>query len=189
MTKLYEGSLFLVVAPFTQYDQRIDLGNFSTSSNNANGKIKSSGSGIYQLYISYFHPNSLELRSMFQISQELNITYTGVSSIELVSNQDIFYTNSLESVTLKLVSPENLNLNDAQLNSVKCKLDKEIVPTIRLANNQFQCSLSSNKSSNLDLSLVYSNSDAYNQEIILSSAPFKIIFIGNNILSFTSQKK
>jgi hypothetical protein len=189
MTKLYEGSLFLVVAPFTQFDQRIDLGNFSTSSNKASGKLKSSGRGIYQMYISYYHPNSVELRSMFQISQEVNITYTGVSSIELVSNQDIFYINSLETVTLKLGSPENLHLSDLQLNSVKCKLDKEIVPTVRLADNQFQCSVSSNKSTNLDLSMIYDNSDAYNQEIILSSAPLKIIFIGSEIILFTSQKK
>jgi hypothetical protein len=188
MTKLYEGSLFLVVAPFTQFDQRIDLGNFSTSSNKASGKLKSSGRGIYQMYISYYHPNSVELRSMFQISQEVNITYTGVSSIELVSNQDIFYINSLETVTLKLGSPENLHLSDLQLNSVKCKLDKEIVPTVRLADNQFQCSVSSNKSTNLDLSMIYDNSDAYNQEIILSSAPLKIIFIGSEIIYLNLRK-
>jgi len=138
------------------------------------------------MQISYFHPESFELRSMFRISDQVNITFTGVSPITISSTKDIFYINSNETVTVEITSIELLYLNELQKNSIRCKLDNQIVQTVRFGVNQFICSISSNQASNSVISMVYQNSDAHNNQIILSSNTLQIVFVDKiSIFSIT----
>eukprot|EP01080_Neovahlkampfia_damariscottae_P003710 gene3710-6599_t len=176
-TILQEGSLKLVLAEFTLLDTRIDLGNFTTSSQNAITSVDSFVNGIYKMYLAYFNSQSFEFRSMFRISQIVNITYSGVSSIVLKSDKDIFYINTQNNVTIEISQIDKLYLNDVQKESIKCKLDNIILPTIRFGSSQFICSLNSSVSSNQDITMVYENIDAHNGQVLLSSDKIRIVFV------------
>eukprot|EP01080_Neovahlkampfia_damariscottae_P000518 gene518-8031_t len=181
-TKLYEGNLFLVLAEFTKFEARYNLGNFSTPSQTLSQIVDSISSGVYKLQISYFHPESFELGSMFRISEQVNITFTGVSSIQLVTSKDIFYLNNNENITVEITTIDSLKLNEMQKNFIRCKLDNQILPTTRLGSNQFICSLTSNSAKDSRISMVYQNSDAHNNQVLLSSNSIQILFIEKVII-------
>jgi hypothetical protein len=99
--------------------------------------------------------------------------------IELISNQDMFYVNRNESITVKFTTINDLKLDDEQKLSIRCKLGSETLLTTMLSNDQFICSFISNTSKEVSVTLVYQNKDAYNGEILLSANSIPITVIGN----------
>jgi hypothetical protein len=176
-TTMSEGKLFVVLAKFTEQDKRYDLGQAMNLKQIAE-PMNSLRKGVYPMQMFYFNPFSFEIRSMFSISPEVNVTFTGTSNIELISNDDMFYINSNHSVMIKISSIENLYLNSIQKQSIRCKLGNEILETSIIGNDQFSCSFSSNARKEVSISMVYRNEDAQNQEILLSLNSIPIIFIG-----------
>jgi hypothetical protein len=176
-TTMPEGKLFIVLAKFTEQDKRYDLGQAMNLKQIAE-PMNSLRRGVYPMQMFYFNPFSFEIRSMFSISPEVNVTFTGTSNIELVSNDDMFYINSNHSVIVKFTSIQNLFLNAIQRQSIRCKLGNEILNTNIIGDDQFSCSLSSNVRKEVSISMVYKNVDAQNQEILLSINSISITFIG-----------
>jgi hypothetical protein len=177
---LKEGKIFLTIGKFTQYDTRYDLG-FLTNTSKFTRDIDTLSMGTYEMEIFYFNDGSFELRSMFSISKIVNITFCGTSSISLISERDLFYIKSNESILVQIDSIENLFLNENRKQFVKCKLGNVTIPTTYIGNNKFNCSLFSSTSKESSISMVYQNTDAHNQELLLSTNTFKIIFIGLKI--------
>jgi hypothetical protein len=178
VTTMAEGKLFLVLAKFTDKDVRYDLGT-STNLTKISQSVATLQTGVYPMELFYFNPFSFEIRSMFSISNPVQLTFTGSSSFQLLSNQDMFYVNKNESITVKFTNIDALKLDIIQKQSIRCKLGSEILETKVLSNDEFQCSLNSHIPKEMSVFMVYKNEDAYNQEILLSSNTIKITFIGN----------
>jgi hypothetical protein len=176
---LKEGKIFLTLGKFTQFDTRYDLG-FLTNSTKLNREIDTLSKGTYEMELFYYNDGSFELRSMFSMSKIVNITFCGTSSISLISEKDLFYVQSNESILVQIDLIENLYLDENRKQFVKCKLGNETIPTTYIGNNKFNCSLFSSISRESTISMVYKNSDAYNQELLLSTNTFKITFTGLN---------
>jgi hypothetical protein len=173
-----EGKLFIVLAKFTGKDVRYDLGSV-TNLTKISQSFSSLQKGSYPMELFYFNSFSFEIRSMFSISTPVNLTFTGTSMIELISNQDMFYVNRNESITVKFTTINDLKLDDEQKLSIRCKLGSETLLTTMLSNDQFICSFISNTSKEVSVTLVYQNKDAYNGEILLSANSIPITVIGN----------
>ena len=190
-TTLFEGKLFIVLSKFTAQDARYDLGGVKNLME-FNQNMKSLPSGVYPMELFYFNPFSFEIRSMFPISQIVNLTFTGISSIQLNTDEDMFYINKNESISIKFDAIEKLHLNEIQKDSIRCKMGNQILETKKNGYNDFICYLSSTTAKEQTLSMIYQNQDAYNQQILLSSNSIRITFVEKgriqSILPFASLK-
>jgi hypothetical protein len=173
LTTLAEGKLYVVLAKFTEQDKRYDIGGVSNVLEISKLSMSSLKKGIYPMELFYFNPYSFEIRSMFSISSFVNITFTGTSTIELISSNDMFYVNDVNTITIKFSSMNNFYFNDVQKQSIKCKLGTQVLTTNSNGNDEFTCFFSSNIPKDVSLSMVYQNEDAYNHEILLSVTLFK----------------
>jgi hypothetical protein len=177
-TTIKEGKMYLTLAKFTEQDVRYDLGALSNLKK-INHTIASIEKGVYEMELFYFNPGSFEIRSMFSVSPLVNITFVGTSKISLISNKDLFYVDNNENITVQIDDMQNLYLSEERKEFVKCKLGNTILPTYYIGNQKFLCSILSSTPKEDTISMIYRNVDAHNQEILLSSNKFKIVFTGN----------
>jgi hypothetical protein len=179
-----EGSLFFVFSPSTNERKDYDLG-LVQNKNFVQKDIQpfnSETEGIYSIQMFYKNFFSLEFRSMFSISSTRNITFVSKSSIELISETNLFKINTLSNITVKFNQISKLYLSNSEKSSIKCKLGNTYLMTIMKSSDEFICTLESWQIKTQSISMFYVNENAFGKEILLSSNALDIIFFGNQFL-------
>eukprot|EP01080_Neovahlkampfia_damariscottae_P003601 gene3602-6336_t len=189
--KINEGSLFFVLSPETNERKDFDFGNIQNKKNVSKLlTFQSHKDGIFKIQLFYQNPFCIEFRNMFAISSSKNITFTGKSSIELISETNLFKKNIKKNITIKFTDISKLHLSTFEKESIKCKLGNSFIPTILKSNNEFVCSVISSEVKSEIIQLYYVNENAYGNEILLSTNTIDILFIDEilteSILPFSS---
>jgi hypothetical protein len=175
--KISEGSLYTVFGSNTIYDKRFLFGTINNASAFNMNTTAITQPGLLKLELYYQNLKSFEYRSMILISNPVNILFTGLANVKLVSTKDIFNLSESTNVTVTIENPEVLHMTEEQFNSVQCKFGDDYVPTTRSGMN-FTCELFSNITKYDQLTLYYRNADAYNGETLLSNSIIDILYVG-----------
>ena len=100
---MHEGSGYLVFAESTISDSRYNVG-LLNNSRNVSALINSIPGGLYRLGFFYFNDASIEFRSMFLISQYVNLSFVTPAPIAFVFPTNLFHVNTSGQVTLQFTS-------------------------------------------------------------------------------------
>eukprot|EP01080_Neovahlkampfia_damariscottae_P000472 gene472-6883_t len=173
---IFEGSLYLVVAPKSNEDERYNLGKLNNTVN-ASTIISKLPGGTYPIELFYFNPNSFEFRSMFSISSQKNITFLTKSTIKFISGQNILYLDTKSNVTIKLL--EKVNMLDFHRSKVTCRLGDTFLETYYNSTNpdEYVCSITSSVEKIDSIKLYYKDEKALNGSIDISKNDLDIIFV------------
>ena len=129
----------------------------------------------YKIRLNYKNIESLAFNEQFTFTENsMNLTFVDVdSTIALTSCKNIFNVNETNSVELIRQNPFLSSLSPF----VKCKLGDKYVPTIRISDSKYICNVTTMDSGVNQLSLWYVNSDAKDNEILISPNHLTMIFV------------
>eukprot|EP01080_Neovahlkampfia_damariscottae_P003708 gene3708-6597_t len=129
----------------------------------------------YEVKLNYKNTESLAFNEQFTFTENSkNLTFVDVdSTISFTACKNIFNVNETNSIELVRNSPINSKLSSF----VKCKLGNKLLPTMKISDTRFICNVSSIFAGVNQISLWYVNSDALNNEMLISPNSLTVVFV------------
>eukprot|EP01080_Neovahlkampfia_damariscottae_P011652 gene11652-4891_t len=171
-----EGSFYLTIAYKLQQEERYNLGLLNNALNKT-VKVNSLIPGIWKMNLFYFNLGSVEFKSMFSVSPEVDIYFLGFTTMKFKSNsKNIVPLYERRNLT---VSINDLGLIPSQQPNIKCKLGENYVDTYFDKSNplDYTCLVDSSVPKTEFISLWYKDSLTYNGEFLVSSKSLPVFFI------------